>query len=64
MGVKEEGLSSCIQSTSPSIPDMESSHEVTEVPRLAPIMTPIDCLSVISPEFTNPTTMTVVAEDD
>ena len=31
---------------------------------LAPIMTPIACLSVRSPAFTNPTTITVVALDD
>ena len=37
---------------------------VMVVPILAPIITHTACLRVISPEFTNPTTMTVVAEDD
>ena len=40
------------------------SHAVTAVPRLAPIITPTDCTSVIVPELTNPTTITVVADDD
>ena len=34
------------------------------VPILAPIMIPIPCTTFIIPEFTNPTTITDVAEDD
>ena len=34
------------------------------VPMFAPIMIPIACETFIMPEFTNPTTITVVAEDD
>ena len=37
---------------------------VTVVPMFAPIMTQTACFSSISLAFTNPTTMTVVAEDD
>ena len=36
---------------------------VTVVPMLAPIITPIDCLRDIIPEFTKPTTITVVADE-
>ena len=39
-------------------------HAVTVVPMLAPMMTPMDCASVISPAFTKLTTITVVALDD
>ncbi|MPN30671.1 hypothetical protein SDC9_178142 [bioreactor metagenome] len=38
-------------------------HEVTVVPMFAPIIMPIACLRFINPEFTNPTTITVVAEE-
>ena len=37
---------------------------VTVVPMLAPMMIQTACLSVIMPEFTKPTTITVVAEED
>lgn len=39
-------------------------HAVTVVPMFAPIITPTACPSCISPEFTKPTTITVVAADD
>ena len=39
-------------------------HAVTVVPTFAPIMTWIAWRRVISPEFTKPTTITVVADDD
>ena len=39
-------------------------HPVTLVPILAPMIIPIACATFIIPEFTNPTTITVVAEDD
>ena len=47
-----------------SIPVRLKSHEVTVVPMFAPMMIPIACDSFMMPEFTKPTTMTVVAEDD
>ena len=62
-GVKEEGLRSFIKILSLSIPERLSTHAVTVVPTLAPIITFIDCFSVISPEFTKPTTITVTAEE-
>lgn len=37
---------------------------VTLVPRIAPRIMPMDSRTLIIPEFTNPTTMTDVAEDD
>ena len=45
------------------MPPRLSSHAVTVVPIFAPMITPIACLSVISPEFTKPTTITVVADE-
>ena len=39
-------------------------QEVMVVPIFAPMIMPIACESFIMPEFTKPTTMTVVAEDD
>ena len=44
--------------------DRESKSGVTAAPTLAPMMMPTDCDSVMMPELTNPTTMTVVAEED
>ena len=46
------------------MPVRDKIQEVTQVPRLAPIITPTACPSVIRPEFTKPTTITVVAEED
>ena len=45
-------------------PSAEISHAVTVVPMLAPIMTPIDWVSVNNPAFTKLTTITVVADED
>ena len=64
IGVKDVGLSSCIKMLSPCIPVSDNSHDVIVVPILAPIITPIACDSRIIPEFTKPTTITVVADDD
>ena len=47
-----------------SIPVRLRSQEVAVVPMLAPMMMPTACVSFMMPEFTKPTTMTVVAEDD
>ena len=49
---------------SPSTPVRLSSHAVTVVPTLAPIMTLMACFRLIMPELTKPTTITVVAEED
>ena len=62
-GVNELGLRSLIQTLSLLIPPSESTQLVTVVPTFAPIMTFIACLSVIRPEFTKPTTITVVADE-
>ena len=62
-GVKDDGFSSLIQRLLPSMPLRLRSHAVTVVPTFAPIITFIACRSVISPELTNPTTMTVVADE-
>ena len=64
IGVKDVGLSSCMKMLSPCIPVSDNSHDVIVVPILAPIITPIACDSLIIPEFTKPTTITVVADDD
>ena len=37
---------------------------VTVVPMFAPMMTPIDWVKVMSPALTNPTTITVVTDED
>ncbi len=63
-GAKEEGFKSLIQKFPLSMPDKLNIQDVTVVPILAPIITPIACESFIMPELTNPTTMTVAAEDD
>ena len=57
------GLRSCTHTASPLMPPRLSSHEVAVVPMFAPMMTPMACFKVISPEFTKPTTMTVVADE-
>ena len=62
-GVNEVGLNIFSQNVSPLIPPKLSIHAVTVVPIFAPIITPMDCLSVIIPELTKPTTITVVAEE-
>ena len=66
IGVKVAGLKRLriVLAPLPVIPVVLRSHDVTEVPRLAPMITPVACLRVISPELTKPTTITVVAEDD
>ena len=42
----------------------DSSHAVSVVPILEPIITPMVCRSSITPEFTRPTSITVIAEED
>ena len=69
-GVKDSGLQSfrTVSSTpTPSPPEMEavlSNQAVTVVPMLAPIIMLMVCPSFIMPEFTKPTSITVVAEED
>ncbi len=62
-GVKDVGFKSCINRLSLEIPPRLRIQAVTVVPTLAPMITWIACPSVISPEFTKPTTITVVAEE-
>ena len=62
-GVKDEGFSSATQTFLLSMPARLRIHAVTVVPIFAPIMTLIDCRSVIIPELTKPTTITVVADE-
>ena len=62
-GVKEVGFSRLTNTLPLLMPAMLSSHAVTVVPTLAPMMTLMACRSVISPELTKPTTITVVAEE-
>jgi hypothetical protein len=45
-------------------PTRDTIHAVTVVPILAPMMTPIACVSVSSPALTKLTTITVVALED
>ena len=63
-GARVEGLSTCTRKLSPSRPLKERIQAVTVVPTLLPMMTPTACFSVMMPELTKPTTMTVVAEED
>ena len=62
-GVKDVGFNKLTKTLELSIPDKLSIHEVIVVPTFAPIMIPIACFKFIIPEFTNPTTITVVAEE-
>ena len=63
MGVKEVGFKSWMKMLSPEMPERERIHAVTVVPMFAPIITLIAWRRVIRPEFTKPTTITVVAEE-
>ena len=62
-GVNEDGLRSLRKKLPPEIPVRLRIHAVMVVPTFAPIIRLSDCCSVIRPEFTKPTTMTVVAEE-
>ena len=62
-GVKDEGFKSLIQKLPESMPPRLKSQAVTVVPTLAPMMTLMAWRSVIRPELTKPTTMTVVADE-
>lgn len=64
IGENDVGLKSRIIKLSLWIPVRLKIHEVTVVPILAPMMIPTTWDSFMIPEFTKPTTITVVAEDD
>ena len=57
-------LKSSTQPLPPERSDRHRIHPVTLVPRIAPMTTPMACLTCIMPEFTKPTTITEVAEED
>ena len=63
-GANASGFRSCINRLSPLTPVSERIQEVAVVPIFAPIITPTACSSFIIPEFTKPTTITVVADED
>ena len=63
-GEKELGFRRLIKKLLLSIPVRLRSQEVMVVPIFAPMMMPTACVSFMIPEFTNPTTMTVVADED
>ena len=63
MGVNEVGLSSWMKKLPPSRPVRLRIQAVTVVPTLAPMITPMAWRRESRPEFTKPTTMTVVAEE-
>ena len=64
IGEKDVGFKRRTKKFPLSIPVRLKSQDVTVVPMLAPMMMPTAWVSFMMPEFTNPTTMTVVAEDD
>ena len=57
IGARVVGLRNLAHSTE------DTSQPVTVVPTFAPIITPIAWVRFIIPAFTNPTTMTVVADE-
>ena len=63
-GEKFLGFRKLTKKLSLSMPVRDSSHAVRVVPMLEPMMTPMVCPSSITPEFTRPTSMTVMAEED
>ena len=68
IGIQESGFNHLmmLRAAAPPLPkpDKPVNQEVTAVPTLAPMITPTACSSVMVPEFTKPTTITVVAEED
>ena len=63
-GENDVGFNSCTKKFPLSIPVRLKSQDVTVVPIFAPMMMPTAWVSFMIPEFTKPTTMTVVADDD
>ena len=64
MGEKEVGFKNFINILLLSSPLKLKIQEVMVVPILAPMIIPTAWDNFITPEFTKPTTMTVVADDD
>ena len=62
--VRVEVDSRATQPEPPSRADRQMIHPVTLVPKMAPMTMPMACLTCIMPEFTKPTTITEVAEED
>ncbi len=63
-GEKFSGFKSWTKTLSLVMPDRLRIHAVTVVPMLEPMITPTDWPSSMMPEFTRPTSMTVMAEED
>ena len=61
--MKEEGFNRRTNTLLLSIPERLKIQAVTVVPMFAPMITLMACFKVIRPEFTKPTTITVVAEE-
>ena len=57
IGARRAGLKNSAHSTE------ETSHPVTVVPIFAPMITPMACFRFMIPALTNPTTITVVADE-
>ena len=63
-GEKFSGFSRFTKTFSLSMPVSAKIHAVSVVPMLEPMMTPMVCPSSMTPEFTRPTSITVMAEED
>ena len=63
-GEKFSGFSRFTKTFSLWMPVRDKIHAVRVVPMLAPMMTPMVWPSSMTPEFTKPTSMTVMAEED
>ena len=64
IGENDVGFSIWIKKLLLSIPERLKIHDVIVVPTLAPMIIPTAWDNFMIPEFTKPTTITVVAEDD
>ena len=63
-GEKFSGFRRLTKTLSLSMPVRDRIQAVRVVPMLEPMMTPMVCPSSMTPEFTRPTSMTVMAEED
>ena len=63
-GEKFSGFSRFTKTFSLSMPVRDRIHAVRVVPMLEPMMIPMVCLNSMTPEFTRPTSITVMAEED
>ena len=64
IGAEFSGFNICIQILLPLISVIDKIHAVKVVPTFAPKITQTVCENFMIPEFTSPTSITVVAEDD